>query len=687
MRSFFVSKLLLGQIIATLVLIAPTQGLSQAPNPQASANSSSQAGDEQLKSLSLEQLGNIEVTTVSKEPEALWKTPAAIFVITQQDIQRSGVTTIPEALRLAPGVEVARISGDQWAIGIRGFGSRLSRSVLVLIDGRIVYSPLTAGVYWEVQDYILEDIDRIEVIRGPGGTIWGPNAVNGVINIITKSSKNTQGGLASAGAGNIEQGFGEVRYGGSYGQNLTYRIYGKAFARAPEFHPSNISPYDAWKGGQAGFRMDWTGGSRDSYTLSGDGYYQSFGESVGTSSYNPPANYTLNGQAPLSGGNILWHWQRKLSEQKDFQLNAYYDQTSRHELNFGDVRNTVNVDGQYRFPLPRQEITTGLGLYASHGDEEQIFTGLEFRPPQRTDQIYSAFLQDEIAVVPNRLSLFAGSKFLKTNYTGLLLEPSVRLLYTPTATQTWWAAFTQAVRTPADVERDFYLASLVGFSPTGLPFFARFNANTNFQSERLNGYEAGYRRLLGQKFYLDLAAFYNQYRNLLSEDITGPISLETDPAPPHLLLPAEFGNGLKATSSGGEVAGEYRPTDFWRLRAWYSFLELHVEKAPGSLDIGSAPQIQGSSPQNEVLLQTGFDLPRSITADFDARFVGTLGAIKIPSYWTGDVILGYNLTKQVRLTVVGQDLFQPRHYEFVYDPDGPVGIERSLFGKLTFRWE
>jgi len=687
MAATSIQKFALGLFAILIAAFAPASAFCLDAPQAGPAADTAQAGDERLKTLTLEQLGNIEVTTVTKEPEVLWKTPAAIFVITQQDIQRFGATTIPEALRLAPGVEVAQITADEWAIGIRGFNSRLSRSVLVLIDGRIVYSPLTAGVYWEVQDYPMEDIDRIEVIRGPGGTIWGPNAVNGVINIITKSSKDTQGGLVSGGAGNVEQAFGEARYGGasSVAQNFTYRVYGKGYTRSPEFHPDGPA-YDSWQGGQAGFRMDWAGGARDNYTLSGDGYYQSFGESAGTSSYNPPANYTFFGQAPLSGGNLLFRWRRKLGDKKDLQVDTYYDQTSRHELNFGDVRNTFNVDAQYRFPLPHQEITTGLGLYASHGHEEQVLTGLEFIPDVRTDQIYSAFLQDEIALVPDRLSLTAGSKFLKTNYTGLLLEPSVRLLYTPSSKQTLWAAFTQAVRTPADVERDFYLASLVGFVD-GLPFFARFNANRNFQSERLNGYEAGYRRLLATKLYVDIAAFYNQYRNLLSEDVTGPIYLETDPAPPHLLLPAEFGNGLKATSSGGEIVGEYRPKEFWRLRAWYSFLELHVEPAPGSQDIGSAPGVQGASPQNQVLLQTGFDLPRTISLDIYSRYVGRLPAFSIPGYWTGDVTAGYNVTKQVRLTLVGQNLFQPRHYEFNYDPGGPVGIERSLFGKVTWRWE
>jgi iron complex outermembrane receptor protein len=639
------------------------------------------AENQQLKTLTLEQLGNIEVTTATKEPEVVWKTPAAIFVITQENIRRSGANNIPEALRLAPGVEVARISADQWAIGIRGFGSRLSRAVLVLIDGRSVYSTFTAGVYWEVQDTLIEDVDRIEVIRGPGGTIWGPNAVNGVINIITKSSKDTQGALVSAGAGNVDQGFGEARYGGNNGKDFTYRVYGKGFSVTPEFHADGIN-YDSWQSGQGGFRMDWNK-SRDAFTLQGDLYDQSAGESVQASTYNPPAEFIVDGDAHLSGGNILWRWRRKLSEGKDFQLDAYYDKTDRHELNFGDNRNTVDIDFLDRFPLPRQEISWGLELYLSHGSEIQVFSGLTFVPPTRTDQLYSAFLQDEIALVKDRLSLVAGTKLLKTNYTDALWEPSVRLLYTPTSTQTLWAAFTHAVRTPADVERDFFLSSYLG-NVGDLPFFARFNANRNFQSENLNGYELGYRRLITSKLYVDIATFFNQYTDLLSEDITGPIFVETDPMPTHLLLPAEFGNGLKATTEGGEIASEWRPVKFWRLKGSYSFLEMHVKKEPGSLDVGSAAGIQGSSPQHEVLLQSGFDLPKSVTADFQIRYVSNLPAQKVPSYWTGDLSLGWQVNSNLRLTAVGQNLFQPYHFEFLSDPRGLVGIERAVYGKVTW---
>ncbi|MGC1686450.1 MAG: TonB-dependent receptor plug domain-containing protein, partial [Candidatus Acidiferrales bacterium] len=245
------------------------------------------APEDQLKQLSLEQLANLEVTSVAKAPEQVWKTAAAIFVITQEDIRRSGATSIPEALRLAPGVEVARIDGNKWSIGIRGFGSRLSRSVLVIIDGRNVYSTLLTGTYWEVQDTVMEDIDRIEVIRGPGGTVWGPNAVQGVINIITKSSKDTQGVLAVAGGGDEEQGFASVRYGGNNGNGLSYRVYEKAFNRSAEIH-SDGNDYDRWAAVQGGFRVDWNKSTRDAFTLQGDIYDERAGETVTEVNYSPP---------------------------------------------------------------------------------------------------------------------------------------------------------------------------------------------------------------------------------------------------------------------------------------------------------------------------------------------------------------------------------------------------------------
>jgi iron complex outermembrane recepter protein len=642
-------------------------------------------GDQQspLKSLTLEQLGTIEVTTVSKEPEQVWNTPAAIYVITQEDIQRSGATNIPEALRLAPGVEVARISSGEYAIGIRGFNSRLSRSVLVLIDGRTVYSTFTAGTYWETQDVLMKDIDRIEVIRGPGGTIWGPNAVNGVINIITKSTKDTQGMLGTGGGGSVERVLGDARYGSGNGRGFTYRVYVKGFGWAPQYH-SDGHNYDDWHSGQGGFRMDWNAHARDSYRLQGDLYGQGFGERVTLTTYNPPANTDTSGNASLYGGNILWSWTRTQGEGRDFQLAAYYAHDTRNELNFGDLRNTVDVDFLDRFPLPRQEVSWGLTLRASHGNEVEVVDGLTFTPSQRTDQLYQGFVQDEISLVKNRLSIIAGTKVLKTNYTGALAEPSARVLYTPTATQTLWAAYTHGLRTPADVERDFNLSSFLGYAPNGMPYFASFNANSNFRSEQLNGYELGYRGLEVPNFYVDIAGFYNHYGDLFSEDLVGGPDIETNPAPTHLQLFAQFGNGLVASTTGMEVAPAGRLKPWWRLRGSYSFLDMHVERGKDSKDIGSAPTVQGSSPEYQALIQNGFDLPKSVSTDVQVRYVSALPGIQVRSYWTGDATVQWAATRHIRFTAVGQNLFQPHHVEFSYDPGPAVGIRRGFYGEITF---
>jgi iron complex outermembrane receptor protein len=640
------------------------------------------ASQNPLKSMSLEQLGNIEVTTVSKEPEEVWKTAAAIYVITQDDIRRAGATNIPEALRLAPGVEVARVTAGEYAIGIRGFNSRLSRYVLVLIDGRTVYSSLTAGTYWETQGTFIQDVDRIEVIRGPGGTIWGPNAVNGVINIITKKASETQGVRGAAAGGNVEQDFGGVRYGRGNGRGFAWRIYAQGFGWAPEYHPDGDN-YDDWHGGQGGFRMGWNRQGHDTWRFQGDLYRQDFGERVAAATYNPPANYDFSGDATLYGGNLLGSWRRVRGKGRDLELEAYYEHTTRDELNFGDIRNTGDLDFVDRFPLHRQELSWGGTVRASHGTEIEDYSGLTFTPSHRTDFLYQAFIQDEVNVVPNRLVLTAGTKVLKTNYTGVLAEPDARVLYTPTSTQTLWAAYTHALRTPADVERDFNLSSFAGTSG-GLPIMARFSANPHFRSEQVNGLEAGYRVAAGTKFYLDLASFYNHYGDAFSEDLVKAPYIETSPAPTHILIPAQFGNGLVVTTSGGEIAPEWRPTDWWRVGGWYSFLEMHVKKGTNSRDIGSAPIEQGSSPVHQALIENDFDLPRSVSVNTYVRHVSALPGLHVSSYWTGDATIHWSAARHIGFTLSGRNLFQPHHVEFSYDPGPPVGIRRSVYGEITF---
>jgi iron complex outermembrane receptor protein len=641
--------------------------------------------DKPLKELSLQQLSNIKVTTLTRSPQSVSKTPAAVYVITNDDIRRSGATSIPEVLRLAPGVEVARIDSDKWSVGIRGFGSRLARSVLVLIDGRTVYTTLLAGTYWEVQNVVLEDVERIEVIRGPGGTIWGPNSFNGVINIITKSAKDTHGTLVSAKAGNIDQGMLNFRYGGGDKEGkLNYRVYGMWFTRNHEFHPDHQN-YDDWRAGQGGFRMDYARNERDSFTLQGDIYKMLAGESVTAVSYTPPFSTIPQANADLSGGNVLGRWTRTYEPGNDFQIQFYYDRTNRHEPNFSDLRDTFDLDYVQHHRAPwRQYFTWGLGARLSHGNDIQVVSGLTFQPAQRTDRLLTAFVQDEISLIERKLTLTLGSKFLNTNFETFKPEPSARILWTPVSTTSLWAAVTHAVRTPSDAERDFFLSGFIQNMPDGTPFFARFNANRNFKSEQLNGYEIGVREMLGRNLFVDVSGFYNHYNNLFSEDITGSIFLESTPAPPHYLLPAEFGNGLLGNTRGIEIAPEWRPANFWRLRGSYSYLKMNLEEAPGSLDIGSIPSVVGSSPNHQLELMSSWDIGSAFSLDLSYRYVSELTTGDIPSYQTADARFAWRPTSDLELSLVGRNLFQPYHYEFASDPGPNVGIRRAAYVSVAW---
>jgi iron complex outermembrane recepter protein len=637
-----------------------------------------------LKNLSLEQLSEIEVTTPSKEPVRAFQTPAAIYVITGDDIRRAGVTSIPDALRLAPGVEVAQIDGSTWSIGIRGFGTDLTRSVLVLIDGREVYTQLFAGTNWDVQNVMLDDIDRIEVIRGPGGTIWGPNAVDGVINIITKSSKETKGVLVSAGGGNVEQGFLNARYGGGNGQDFSYRIYVMGSTVGPEYHPDGRN-FDAWRNVQGGFRMDWQEG-RDDFTLQGDIYDEVAGKSVGATSYTPPYQQIINGDALLSGGNILGRWKRIFDQGNDIQLQVYYDRTDRHTPNYEEIRDTFDVDFLQELRLPwRQEVSWGLGARAEPVDDPVVVSGLQFLPYRRTDYLLTGFIQDQIGLVDRRLALILGTKLLHTNFTApVAFEPSARLLWTPDDKQTVWAAYTHALRTPSDAEENFELLGYIGPTASGIPYFARFNPNPNFAPEQLNGYELGYRRLVSKTFYVDLTGSYNHYHDLFSEDITGATSLETGPDGPYFLLPAQYRNGLLGYTKGAEIAPEWRPKDFWRLRGSYSFLHMNVGKSPHSGDVVPPFDITGSSPQHEATVESALDFAKRFQLDLTFRVVSALPAQAVKAYSTGDARIGFRLSREFDLSLVGRNLFQPTHYEDGGDPYGLVGIRRSVYAKLTW---
>ena len=662
-------------LISVLLVAAPAtqcradaaQGLQETPG--------------QLKKLSLAQLGDLEVTTASKEPVTLARTPAAIYVLTQEDIRQSGATSIPEVLRLVPGVEVARIDSDKWSIGVRGFGSRLSRSVLVLIDGRTVYTPLFAGVYWEVQDTLLEDIERIEVIRGPGGTIWGANAVNAVINIITKSAKDTHGTLASIGGGNVDQGTGGFRYGGGNGKSFDYRIYAEAFSRGPEFHPDR-DRFDDWQMGQAGFRMDWTADTRDSLTLQGDLYDADDGEKVAAGSYSPPFTTNVVGAGEVSGGNLLGRWKRVISGGSDVQLQTYYDRTNRHEASFGESRDTFDIDFLHHLTLPgHQDFLWGLGTRFSSGTAIEVTPTILFTPDHRTDKLYSGFVQDEIPIVGERLSITIGSKLLHNIYTGFEIQPSARLLWIPTARQTVWAGFTRAVRTPSRVDDEDRLSGLVSASPLT---FIRLIGDGKFTSEHLLSYEAGYRSLLTSTFHMDIAAFYNNYDHLLSIEPGTPFS-ETSPSPTHIVVPFFIRNGVLGTTYGIEIAPDWRPAEWWRLEGSYSFLHMDMGKSAGSNSFSNPASIEGSSPQHQVVIQSFLELPKKLEFDQTYRYVSALPTQLVGSYSTADVRLAWLPTRSFEFSVAGQNLFQPHHAESKYDPGPLVEIRRGVYAKITWR--
>ena len=643
---------------------------------------STQDAPDDLKQLSLEQLGNVEVTSASKEPEKVWRTPAAIYVITQEDIRRSGATSIPEILRLAPGVEVARIDSDHWAVGIRGFNSGFSRSVLVLIDGRSAYTPLFEGVYWDVQNVLLEDVERIEVIRGPGGTIWGANAVNGVINIITKSAKDTDGTLLTVGGGNIDEGTGGVRFGSSVGQNFSYRVYGMGFLRGFEAHTDH-DPFDEWRMGQIGFRTDWKDGDRDAFTFQGDAYSGANGERKNIAFFSPPSQANLDGTAFVSGGNLLARWRHQMDEGSDFQVQAYFDRTNRQDLQFGETRDTFDIDFIHHLVLPHhQDLIWGLGARLSPSNFIQTQATVNFVPHQETDSIYSGFVQYEFPLGTDKLSLTLGSKLEHNNFSGFEYQPGARLLWTPGPQQSFWAAVTRAVRTPSRLDQDLALTGLVSAGPP-IPIFIEILGDRTFVSERLVGYEAGYRQSITRRVYVDLSAFFNNYDDIQSFGKPS-ISIATSPSPTHVLITVPWANGLLGNTDGMEISPDWKITDRWHLKGSYSYLEMHLKDKPGATDTGTAASYTGSSPHHEAVIQSLFNLPMHIEFDPTYRYVAALPAQSIKSYSSMDARLGWRFAGQFEVSVVGQNLFQPSHQEFGNSPPPNIGIDRSVYAKIIW---
>ena len=632
-----------------------------------------------LKELTLEQLSQIEIVSVSKEAVPAFQTPAAIMVLTSSEIRRSGARTIPDLLRLIPGVEVGQINSSEWAVGVRGFQGRLSKSMLVLIDGRSVYTPLFAGVYWEMQDVMIEDIDRIEVIRGPGGTIWGSNAVNGVVNIITKSARETRGTLVSAGAGNVEQGFFNWRYGGGT-DDLSYRIYGRGFSRGPQYHPDGRN-FDDWRKGQAGFRLDWKLSDRDALTIQGDAYTADAGQSLRVNSYSPPQNPIVDDAKRFNGQNVLVTWRRALAGGSDFQLRTYYDRTQREEITYKEVRNTFDADFLHHIPTGRHGISWGIGLRASPSVFSQKAETVDFFPHDQTYRIVSAFLHDDISLIDDRLSLRIGAKMEHTTFSGFNYQPGTRLAWTPSRRQTVWGAVTRAVRAVSHLEEGFNFTALV--QPGTPPLFVRLVGDGGFEPEPVIAFAAGSRTYIAERGFVAVSVFHNRHDDLLSVEAQAQ-ETETAPPPARQVLPLLFRNGIVAQTTGGEINSLWDIKDWIRVRGSYSLVRVDARRKATSNDSSTVRQLEGDTPRHKVVLQSAFTLPKDFELNLTYRYVSAVANQLVPAYSTGDFRIGRQLIRGLQLEVVGRDLFQPSHPEYGGSPGALVGIRRSGYIALTW---
>ena len=635
-----------------------------------------------LATMSLEQLLNLEVTSVSRRSEKLSTAPAAIHVITGDEIRRVGATSIPEALRLSPGLEVARVDSHNWAVTSRGFNDPFANKLLVLMDGRSSYTPLFSGVYWDVQDTMLEDIDRIEVVRGPGATLWGANAVNGVISIMTKSARETQGTLISAGGGSEEMAFTAGRYGGQVGENGFYRVYGKYNNRDSSVVPGGAGANDRWQMGRGGFRYDWEPPQQDRITVQGDVYGGQLDRTVTEPLTTPPFHQDTRFHEYLVGGNLLARWTRTFSPDSELNVQTFYDGTRREASYLDETRHTFDLDFQHRFGLGRRNEIIWGGGYRLSADELRDSYLTTFDPLHRTTHHLSAFLQDDLTLVPDRLRLILGSKFERTEFTGFEYQPSGRLLWTPTERQSFWGSVSRAVRTPSRAENDIRLNGL----QSGTPSFFTALGDQDFRSEELTAFELGWRVQPHRRVSLDVASFYNLYDRLRTVE---PFSVAPDPSLPGSPLRAtsRLDNKAFGESYGVELSATYQPADWWRLSAAYTFLEMNLHRRRSSND-GAAENDEGKSPHHQVSLRSSLDLPGKVQFDLSGRFVDSLPALGVPSYFSLDARLAWVPTRNWEFSVVGQNLLESRHAEFAPTiiPSQRTEVQRGVYGKVTFRF-
>jgi iron complex outermembrane receptor protein len=629
-----------------------------------------------LTSMSMEDLMKIQVTSASKKSESLSAAPAAIFVITAEDIRRGEFSSVPEALRTVPGLYVAQLNSHVWLVTARGFSNVYNDKMLVLIDGRSVYSPTFGGVFWDVQDPPLEDIDRIEVIRGPAGTLWGADAMNGVINIITKTAENTQS-LQVVGSAGVNEGYaGRVRYGGKIGDGFAYRIYGTSNDWLPSVDAAGRPNYDEWSITQGGTRVDWTLSQKDILTIDGQGYSGRIRDVVPIFTPTSAESKQEDSSGVIKGGHVLGRWKHAFNDWSDTDLLAYCDWTDRISLSITEFRNTCDVEFQHRYAFtPRHTITWGGSIFTT-GDFGKPTFSLSLFPPYSRDTTYSAFLQYDVMLVPDKFRLIAGSKFEHNPYTGFEYQPQIRLVWTPDRQNSIWAAVSRAVRTPNLIDEGIRdrIEQVNPFPPPSE--FLLYSGDTDVKSEILHAFEAGYRYEWKEKFSLDATAYYNDYDGL--EGLTAPQAPIVNPSPLFIDLPVLTVNELQGAQTHGlELFVKYTPMHRWTLTAGVT--ELRGTSPPGT----GLPAVD-DNPRHEATIQSKLDFSRFVSLDASYFYNDTVSG-QLPPLNRLDVGFSIRPVHGFTFSAWGKNLQQQRHLEAIPEENLGGEIRRSVTFKVI--WE
>lgn len=597
-----------------------------------------------LSALSIEDLANVPVTSVSRRPQPLSQAPAAIYVINQDDIRRTAGTSIPEILRLAPNLQVARLNSASYGISARGFNhsTATSNKLLVLMDGRTVYSPLFSGVFWDSQHTMLADIDRVEVISGPAGTLWGSNAVNGVINITSKNSRETQGTLIDARAGSLEDNL-SARHGGMLDSNTSYRVYATGIHNRALSRVDRQASHDGWSNLQGGFRLDWNDAT-DTATLQGD-LYRGKGELV-------PGQIANN---MIAGQNLMASWSRQMEDRSTFKLQAYYDNTRRALTSGIRARvDTYDIDAQYDFALGEAHAVVVGGGYRRI---EDAFTGgpaTSFLTPARKSQSLSnVFVQDTITLNP-ALSLTLGIKLEHNDYTGAEFMPDARLAWRATDTSVVWLSAARAVRTPSRFDTELFATN-------------SFAGGPDFISEDLLAFELGYRGQPLTDVSFSISAYFNIYEDLRTVEATTPT-----------VFPLMVKNGMEGNTYGVEAWGTYAATDWWRLKAGVNAIRKELHLKPGSRDFFGV-RFAGNDPSFQFQAQSDMDLGQDVNFNVSLRSIDALASPRVPAYTEADAKITWRVVDSLQLSLAGMNLLHERHQEFINGSLPALAIPRSVY--------